>query len=85
MIREEPASYNQRARKKATNVTVNSDLLCQARELGINLSAALDQALAELVRQRQREKWIEENKAGIDRYNSCVRKRGVFSDGLRRF
>jgi post-segregation antitoxin (ccd killing protein) len=28
------------------------------------------------------EKWLEENKAAIQRYNSRVRKRGVFSDGL---
>ena len=85
MIREEPAVYNRLAAKKPTNVTVNSDLLRQARAIGINLSAVLEQALVELLRQRQREAWIEENKAAIDRYNFCVREHGTFSDGLRSF
>ena len=85
MIREEPAAYDRRAAKKPTNVTVNSDLLRQARECGVNLSAVLEQALVELLRRRQREKWIEDNRAAIDSYNSCVRERGTFSDGLRSF
>ena len=85
MIHEEPAGYNRRAAKKPTNVTVNSDLLRQARAFGINLSAVLEQALVEILRRRQREQWLEENKAAINNYNSCVRERGTFSDGLRSF
>jgi antitoxin CcdA len=85
MICEEPALYNRLAAKKPTNVTVNSDLLREARAIGINLSAVLEEALIELLRQRRREKWIEENKAAIDSYNSCVREHGTFSDGLRSF
>ncbi len=73
------------APKKPTNLSLSSDLLRQARELDINLSAELDAALAEIIRKRQAELWLEENRAAMDAYNAQVEKRGVFSDGLRRF
>lgn len=40
------------APKKSANLSNNSSLLAQARSLNINLSAILEQALAETVRQR---------------------------------
>ena len=71
--------------KKPTNLSLSSDLLRQARDLDINLSAELDAALAGIVRRRQAELWLEENRAAMDAYNAQVEKRGVFSDGLRGF
>lgn len=77
--------YNQNAQKKPTNVTINSDLLNKSRELGVNLSATLEQALVVVVRQRQREEWVKQNQVAITAYNNEVDKHGVFSDGLRSF
>lgn len=73
------------APKKPTNLSLSGDLLRQARELDINLSAELDAALAEIIRKRQAELWLEENRAAMDAYNAHVEKRGVFSDALRGF
>ena len=73
------------ASKKPTNLSLSSDLLRQARELDINLSAELDAALAGIIRRRQAELWLEENRAAMDAYNALVEKRGVFSAGLRGF
>ncbi|MEW6490601.1 MAG: type II toxin-antitoxin system CcdA family antitoxin [Thermodesulfobacteriota bacterium] len=77
--------YDPHAPKKATNLSVNRDLLGQARELGINLSRLFEEHLAEIVRARRREQWSEENREAIEEYNRRVASRGVFSDGLRRF
>lgn len=77
--------YDPHAPKKATNLTVNRDLLRQARELGINLSCSFEEHLAEVVRARRCEQWREENREAIEEYNRRVACRGVFSDGLRRF
>ena len=77
--------YNALAPKKATNLSINSDLLRQARILRINLSATLEQALAETLQQRQREQWLADNQAAIAAYNERVERDGVFSDGLRAF
>lgn len=77
--------FNRDARKKATNVSINSDLLAKARQNGINLSAMLEQALADELAKRQRAAWLEENRAAITGYNTDVEARGVFSDGVRSF
>ena len=79
-----PSTYNALAPKKATHLSINSDLHNQARNLNINLSATLEQALAETLQQRQREQWLAENQAAITAYNERVEREGVFSDGLRR-
>lgn len=80
-----PPLFDPDARKKATNVTVNSDLLAKARDLGINLSASLEAALVEELRRRHAQQWLAENRAAIDAYNDDVGSRGAFSDGLRGF
>jgi antitoxin CcdA len=77
--------YNTNAPKKAANVSINSDLLQQAKLLKINLSATLEEELAHLIRQKRRAQWLEENRPALDDYNAFVEKYGVFSDGLRQF
>jgi antitoxin CcdA len=71
--------------KRATNVSVRSDLLIAAREAGLNLSAALERALMDELAKVKRQKWREENRDAIARYNDHVERRGVFGDGSRSF
>ena len=77
--------YDSHAPKKATNLSINSDLLNKAKALDINLSAALEQALAQLLKQRQQEQWLKENRAAIAAYNQDVEAHGSFGDALRSF
>lgn len=77
--------FDLHAPKKATNLSINSDLLLKARELKINLSATLEQALVERIKQKQREAWRIENAKAIAAYNLFVEDEGVFSDELRSF
>jgi antitoxin CcdA len=74
-----------KAAKRPANLSVNRDLLDQARELGINLSATLEEALAAEVRSKQREIWLAENQEAIAAYNEQVAQNGVWSDGRRGF
>lgn len=78
-------AYDHDAPKKPANLTVNSDLLRRAKDYGINLSAVMEAALAEEVKKRQREQWLEENAGAIAVYNEHVEESGVFPDGLRSF
>jgi antitoxin CcdA len=71
--------------KRATNVSVRSDLLAAAREAGVNLSATLERALIEELAAARRRKWREENREAIQAYNEHIEKHGVFSDDVRRF
>ena len=77
--------FNHTAPKKSANLSINADLLQQAKQLNINLSQTLEQHLAEIIRQAQRSQWLAENQGALDQYNRRVEKRGTFSDGLRRF
>ena len=77
--------YDSTAPKKSTNLSINSDLLRQAKERHINLSQALELRLAELLREEKRQKWQEENREAIEDYNRRIEAVGVFSDGLRHF
>lgn len=77
--------YDRQAPKKATNLSINSDLLGRARELDINLSAALEQALTQLLKQRQQEQWLAQNREAIAAYNQEIEKHGTFGDALRSF
>jgi antitoxin CcdA len=66
MCLEEPAMS---AQKKPTNLTINADLMREAKALDINLSPAFEIHLAELVNTNKQEKWLVENREAIDAYN----------------
>lgn len=71
--------------KKATNLSISAELLERARQHDINLSATLEAALQQLLRDKEREQWRTENREAIAAYNSRVEQQGVFSDGARAF
>ena len=56
------ALYDFDAPKKATNLSINSDLLKKTRALNINLSATLEQVLQDKLKTIEAEKWQKENK-----------------------
>lgn len=71
--------------KKATNLTVRTDLLEAARSYKINLSQTLEVALTAEVKKRREAEWLEQNQGAIDAYNRHVEKHGLFSDRFRTF
>jgi len=79
------AVYNPNAPKKSANLSINSDLLLQAKELKINLSKMLEENLAETIIDQKSQQWLAENQGAIAEYNQRVQKRGVFGERLRRF
>ena len=79
------ALYDPDAKKKATNLSINSDLLQKAKELKINISSCLEKTLAQLVREKEIQNWEEQNKKSLDSYNDRITKNGLFSDDVRSF
>ena len=71
--------------KRATNLTIDVELLDEAKALGVNLSRVLEEGLRERVAEAKRARWLEENAEAIAEHNERVAKHGVFSDRLRRF
>jgi antitoxin CcdA len=65
--------------KKAANLSVNSQLLAEAKQLNINLSATFESALEAEVKARRSAKWLEESKAGLQALNDFVEEHGMFN------
>ena len=73
------------ARKQAANLSIRADLLHQAKARHINLSQTLEERLEEILREQDRQSWLEANREAIEAVNRFVAEHGVWSDGLRRF
>lgn len=79
------AVFDPKSPKKACNVSVNEDLLRQAKALGINISQTLEAGLEARVREVKARAWAEENKDAIESQNRWVEQNGLWSDGTRMF
>jgi antitoxin CcdA len=63
--------------RRATNVSLSSDLVEQARELGVSVSRACEAGLAAEVKKAREAKWIEENWEAIQSWNAWVEEHGL--------
>ena len=64
-----------RTTKKATNLTLNVEVLAEAKKLGINISKACDAFLESLVKQEKERRWNAENIEFINEYNQSLNQR----------
>ncbi|EOA9033138.1 type II toxin-antitoxin system CcdA family antitoxin [Vibrio harveyi] len=78
-------TYCTNAPKKATNLSLNSELLAEAKRLNINLSATMEKALEKEVKQQLKVEWLEQNTEAIEACNDLTTKHGLFSDSYRVF
>ena len=77
--------YNHDAPKQTAHLSINSDLLQQAKEEKINLSQTLEKVLAEVIREKKRLGWLNNSHEAIEEYAQFVEKHGCFGDALRCF
>ncbi len=77
--------YDSGGAKRTTTVSVNGELLDCAKRFGLNVSEILEARLAELVRARLRDQWLEQNREALAAYNARVESVGVFGDDGRVF
>ena len=71
--------------KKPTNLSLQADLLAEAKALDLNLSAELNKALAEIVKRKRAEQWLAENREAIAAYTRYVEEHGVFGEEYRQW
>lgn len=71
--------------KRATNLSLSSDVLDTAKALNINLSKVCDAYLREYLRQVQAERWREEHAAFISAYNETLASEGLPLESWRAF
>jgi antitoxin CcdA len=68
--------------KRAVNVSVDTEILAVAKDLGLNLSQTLEDALRALTREERLRRFHEENKESIDSFNALIERAGVFGEEL---
>ena len=78
-------TLNRQQSKRAVNVTLDSQLVAEAKAAKVGLSALFEEKLRDHLRDLRARQWLVENKDAIENYNNRIEKDGVFSDGLRRF
>ncbi|WP_296644540.1 type II toxin-antitoxin system CcdA family antitoxin [Roseinatronobacter sp.] len=63
--------------KQRTNITLTATNLAAARELGLNVSAISDAALAEAVRAAKADAWARENAEAIAERRAWIEANGT--------
>lgn len=76
------ATYNLSARKRPVNLTLNEDLVTQARSVTDNLSGVVESLLADFLarEKQQRVHEVRALKETIVTWNSFAEKHGSFAD-----
>jgi antitoxin CcdA len=71
--------------RRATNLSIDPDLVEEAKALGINASRAAEAGLREAVRAARAEAWLRENAEAIASWNAWVEEHGLPLAKYRRF
>ena len=71
--------------RKSTSMTLDADLLDEARALGINISRSAEEGLAAAVKAERGRRWREENKAAFEEYNRYIEENGIPLSQYRKF
>jgi len=71
--------------KKPTNLSLDQNLISEARELGINISQAAEGGLKEAVSKAKSEQWKRENAEALEFYNQYVEENGLPLEKYRTF
>lgn len=71
--------------KRATNLSLSSDVLEAAKELEINISQVCDNFLRDLVQREQQRKWRADHADFIAAYNATVETEGLPLDEWKSF
>lgn len=69
--------------KRSANLSIESALLDEARDLGINLSRASEAGIRSSVKAEKERRWLEENMEAIQEYNRWIAENGMPFQGLR--
>jgi len=71
--------------RKPANLSIDADLLAEAKALNVNVSRAAETGIAEAVRKEKERLWKEENREAIEGWNAWVRENGLPLAKYRQF
>ncbi|MEA3030354.1 MAG: antitoxin CcdA [Sphingomonadales bacterium] len=71
--------------RRATNISLNTGILAEAKALGINVSRACEGGLEAEIARIRRESWLAENKSALESSNAFAETNGLPLAALRQF
>ncbi len=71
--------------RKAANLSIDADLLAEAKALSVNISRAAEGGIAEAVKAEKERLWKEENREAIESSNRWVEEHGLPLARYRQF
>jgi antitoxin CcdA len=71
--------------RKATNISLDTGLIDEARALNINISRACERGLAEQIREVRVQRWQQENAEALASSNAYVERKGLPLARFRQF
>ena len=71
------------APKRAINLSLNAQVMANAKDLGMNISQTVDELLTQEVERRRLAPWNEENRDAIGQYNARIEREGTFAQRIR--
>ena len=71
--------------KRATNVSLNAELLEAAKDHNVNVSKACERGLADEVAAARRARWLHENAEAMEGWNDYIEKNGLPLAKYRQF
>ena len=63
--------------RKPTNLSLDTDLLKEAKILGINVSRSAEAGIAEAVKLRKQENWLKDNAQALASSNAYIEANGL--------
>jgi len=73
------------ATRRATSMTLDAQLLDEARALGVNVSRAAEEGVLSAVKAERARRWKEQNAEAIADYNKWIEENGVPLSQFRKF
>ncbi len=71
--------------RKAVNLSLDAELVAEAKALNLNLSRTVEEALRQRVRDEKARRWQEENAEAIAFNNAQIEREGLWCDDYRLF
>ena len=65
------------ARRRSVNLSLDAELLKEAKALGINLSRAAEKGIADAIRRENETAWLAENSDAIEQNNRHFAEHGL--------
>ncbi len=64
-------------KRKSVNLSIDVDILAEAKALNVNVSRAADAGIAEAISKRKAELWLLENREAIEENNRYFEEHGL--------